>query len=264
MKPTWYVQSSIDITAHDKIFDICEELTLPFISVPIIPFSTELPAEVDFSAPGIPYGSTTFIDLCSKHSTLKHYTFTDKTRLTCCAYYQKLGKDFVNEPLYIGDIKNIPEFDICFLKSNQDSKAICGDVYTLEQIKELKKNCSAGFDSFLSDGLVVYCSTPKTVVDECRLVFMGGEYLTGSTYNVPYKGKKRELNIVDDKDVIDFAKKCIALYNPFYATVIDIGFDVDAQELKCIEYNCFNSSGWYACDWSAILSTLSTWVEKCK
>ena len=63
-----------------------------------------------------------------------------------------------------------------------------------------------------------------------------------------------------DSDIIDFAKSCIDIYNPFPVTVVDVGMSWEG--LKCIEYNCFNASGLYKCDHKSIIKSVTDWVAK--
>ena len=53
-------------------------------------------------------------------------------------------------------------------------------------------------------------------------------------------------------------QECIDIYNPFPVTVIDVG--MSWQGLKCIEYNAFNGSGWYDCDYEKIVQSVTDWV----
>jgi hypothetical protein len=269
-KLTWYVQSSINANAHDKIFDICENLNIPFISVPVIPFSLSLPDEIDFSTKGIPYGSNTYIALASENSFLNETTFYDEYLLSPEKYYKELGNKFLNEPKYIGTIRDLPEFEEIFMKCNSDNKVIIGDTYTKKDIVELKyllKNTynDMYFDDnmvnidLLSSDTVVYCSSLKTLSFETRNIFINGNWITGSYYKIGDNVNKIKMDRKSDNSIIEFAKECIDTYNPFEISVIDIG--ESCEGLKCIEYNCFNASAWYDCDYYTIIELVTEYLS---
>lgn len=254
----FYIQSSINIECHDTIFEACEELGYDFESVPIIPFSTELPEDVDFSKPGLPYGSTTFVRLAGEHENLKKYTYQSKEKLNPKAYFDHLGELYLNEPLYVGPISNLPELDEVFMKCNSDNKEITGRVYSKEEIIELKKITSTYYEggNIVSPDLEVYCSTPKDLAFETRNIFIGGEWIDGSYYRK--RGRTCRVRMTEeDQEIIDFAKQCISKYQPFDMNVVDIGLSYEG--LKCIEYNCFNASGWYGCDHKLIVQKSKEW-----
>mgnify|MGYP005612656915 CR=1 FL=1 len=254
----FYIQSSINIEAHDTIFVACEELGYDFESVPIIPFSTELTDDIDFSKPGMPYGSTTFIRLSGEHPNLKKYTYQSKEKLNPQTYYEKLGDLYLNEPVYVGPIKDVPDFEEVFMKCNSDGKDITGRVYTLDEIQELRRITTTQYEdgNIVSPDLEVFCSTTKDLAFETRNIFIGGEWIDGSYYRK--NGRTCRNRMTDeDAEIIEFAKKCIDRYQPFDMNVVDIGLSYHG--LKCIEYNCFNASGWYACDHKLIIQKAKEW-----
>ena len=155
----------------------------------------------------------------------------------------------------------MPEFDEIFIKCNSDSKAISGDIYTKEDILELKSVTTTMYDqgNIISPDLIVYCSSLKSLDYETRNVFVNGEWLTGSFYRQNKKRQRERLDKEVHSDIIKFAKKCIDVYNPFPVSVIDVGLDYEG--LKCIEYNCFNASGWYECDYELIVKSVSDLVD---
>jgi len=265
MQPTWYIQSSINIEKHDRIFDICENLNIPFVSLPIIPFTTEVPDDIEYIHPAIPYGTCKYVRLSKKHPILSKNTWYDKDLLNSAKYYQALGDKYLNEPLFHGTVRDLPIFDEVFLKSNADLKEITGGVYTKENITELK-DALKGTDSELYYGgdiisldTVVYCSSLKNLEYETRNIFVNGEWITGSFYRQEQKMKRERLQKDKHSDIINFAKDCIDIYNPFPVTVIDVGMSDNG--LKCIEYNCFNASGWYDCDDELIVQSITDYVK---
>jgi len=62
------------------------------------------------------------------------------------------------------------------------------------------------------------------------------------------------------QDVLDVAEEAIKRHNPAPVYMIDIG-QID-NELKVIEYNGFNSAGFYACDVNNIVDAVNEYVEK--
>lgn len=259
-KCTWIVQSSLDMNTHDKICQICEDSQQPYLSLPLIPFANEFPEEINLvKYPAIIYGSTTCVQLASQHAYLKRTTYFNDKLLAPSVYCEKLGDRMLNEPLYIGAISNLPNFDdLVFLKCNSDSKQIAGRVWEPSEIVELKDVTEKQYanGNIVSPDTVVFVSTPKNTEYESRLVFLNGEYLTGSYYkhnNRPY------MKFLDNVEIISFAKDCIADYNPFPCTVIDIA--TTQCGMKVVEYNCFNASGFYQCEIDKIISSVSHYLE---
>ena len=152
------------------------------------------------------------------------------------------------------------------MKCNADLKSITGDIFTKQDIQELKQNLKSKDDQFFFAGNIatldteVYCSSLKSLDYEARNIFVDGKWIDGSTYRHTQKRKRERLSVdnTEHKEIIDFAQECINIYNPFPVTVIDVGMSWEG--LKCIEYNTFNGSGWYDCDYENIVQSVSNWV----
>jgi hypothetical protein len=261
--PTWYIQASINLHTLDPLHDAFEALGMTYVQVPTIPFKKELPDDVEYVSPAIPFGGCSYVRLCKDHPIMNENLFYDKDKLKPSVFFDKLGDKYLNEPVYVGTIRDLPEFDEIFMKCNADLKDITGKIFTKEEIVDLKTSLMTPDASLYFDGnianadLEVYCSSLKSLDYETRNIFVDGKWITGSFYKQRI-GKAEQLTRSAHSEIIDFAQSCIDVYNPFPVTVIDVGMSWEG--LKCIEYNCFNASGLYRCDYQAIIKSVTDWV----
>jgi len=85
---------------------------------------------------------------------------------------------------------------------------------------------------------------------------VNGRAVTGSQYRL-----KSMLHVKPDlpSEVREFAERMAALYSP------EPGFVMDVSEwrdrLYITELNCFNASGFYACDVRKIVEESSHWID---
>ena len=67
MTPTWYIQSSISYHTLEPLHDAFEALDMTYVQVPTIPFKQELPDDIEYISPAIPFGGCSFVRLCIDH-----------------------------------------------------------------------------------------------------------------------------------------------------------------------------------------------------
>ena len=63
MTPTWYIQSSISYHTLEPLHDAFEALDMTYVQVPTIPFKQELPDDVEYISPAIPFGGCSRRDI---------------------------------------------------------------------------------------------------------------------------------------------------------------------------------------------------------
>lgn len=92
----------------------------------------------------------------------------------------------------------------------------------------------------------------KDIYQEYRFFVIDGKVVTGSLYK--QGGKPLSSPIVND-DVLQFAEDMVNIWCPDRGFVIDIAVLPD-NELKIVELNNLNSSGFYSCDIGKIVNAI--------
>jgi hypothetical protein len=105
----------------------------------------------------------------------------------------------------------------------------------------------------------VQVATPKDLVHEWRTIVIRDWVITGSQYlSHGEKVKQGSYGTLPDH-VVAFAEACAKLYQPAEVFVLDVG-ELANGELRVVECNCFNASGWYWSDFHAIAREVSAYV----
>lgn len=140
-----------------------------------------------------------------------------------------------------------------FIRPTNDGKDFSGTVTTWPEFLKWRKLV---FD-FPNDGLNLNADTEvmvsplKKIYSETRYFVVDGKIITGSQYKL---GKRVVYSEACDDLNREFAQSMINIWQPDRAFVIDIADTPDG--FKIIECNTFNSSGFYACDVSAIVQAV--------
>lgn len=175
-------------------------------------------------------------------------------------YYKDyvLNKDFSFIPF--GNLKDLKwqlfrtfarETEI-FMRPNSGAKSFTGGVFDLvdfdKEIDKIKE------ESEVKDDDLVLVSSVKKILAEFRLICFGNEIVGYSTYR--FNGLLTEIKSVP-KEVLDFWT--LALHDtrwiPEKFYVVDIVMDNDGS-YYVLEFNCLNSSNWYAADVEKILEKI--------
>lgn len=230
----------------------------PTVFIDLIPFSRELKSNEPLdSADFIPYGSTLLTNL--GYSTYKwrglHF---DLTRFN----YEEAIKnrsDMLNDDLImplsdaIDFLKNGQDVDI-FIRPSEDLKQFSGQVIKAHECADWLKDateCDSSGSYKLDLTTKVVIGEPRNIKAEWRWFVIDGKIVGGSMYR--RNGRlysKREL----DTATIDEAQQLANIWLPDSCCVMDTALVGD--ELKVIEFNCINSSGFYDNDVAAIFKAL--------
>lgn len=259
----WLVQNNlIKEELIVSMEDACKKTGQNFVGLKIIPFtdSIEFGFPPGFESPKgkiVPYGSTSMIKMFDKSKLDKSGFFFNQENLKTSKWAKELGNRVLNydaQFMTLAEAMKLTEGEF-FMKPDNDLKDFCGSEVSAQGIRKFYDQVSAGGFTFGTDIPVVLCPLKNTGW-EYRL-FMIENYAIGSS---SYKLKTM---IRQDKpvpsEVFDFARSVADQWRPDDVYVMDV-CETDSG-LKVVEFNCFNASGFYACDVENIVQQVSQYVE---
>ncbi len=264
MKPTWIVQSNL--ISEDTLADVSRAALLhgyDCVGVKIIPF-TDNPEFLfdpffDFPAgPMIPYGSTSMIKTFSKSKWNKKGFFFNEANLKTSVWVKHLGDSVLNHDalfMTLEEAFTLEGNQTYFMKPDNDLKDFCGDKVTANEVRAFYDSVSAGGFCFKSDIPIVLCPI-KNIGWEYRLFMIRDRVIAKSSYRLKSMLCKDEP--VPDA-VVNFAVEQARIWYPDDVYVMDV-CETDSG-YKIVEFNCFNASGFYSCDVSAIVKEVSEFVS---
>lgn len=264
MMVNWLVQTNL---IKEDIFPNIEKaakgIGFGCTGLKIIPFSDsiEFGFPPGFEIPRgkiIPYGSTSMIKMIDRSSLDKSGFFFNQENLKTSKWARELGNRVLNydaQFMTLAEAMKLTEGEF-FMKPDNDLKDFSGSEVTAHGIRKFYDQVSAGGFTFGTDIPVVLCPLKNTGW-EYRL-FMIENYAVGaSSYKL--KTMLRQDKRVPD-EVFDFANSVAEQWRPDDVYVMDV-CETD-KGLKVVEFNCFNASGFYACDIENIVEQVSYHVER--
>jgi hypothetical protein len=231
---------------------------LPHEFVGVIPFSREITSnEVLEGTDYIPYGSTLFTNLAFekgwKGLHFDHYRFNYTMGLTH-------RQDMLNGGAYtiqsaMGFLKTRPADEQWFIRPNADLKQFTGHCINAGECASWLKDameCQSSGTYKLDPNDIVILSRPKDIKMEWRWFIVGRKVISGAMYRNPQKQLVRipETCPATIAEAQEFAN----LWLPDPCCVMDLAY-VDDQ-VRVIEFNCINSSGFYGHDIKKIFTAL--------
>jgi hypothetical protein len=129
-----------------------------------------------------------------------------------------------------------------FVRLTKDSKYFSGEVYTKNSWMEYRQRCIDNYTvEILLNESNILVSSLKDIQQEVRCWVVGGKVVTASRYKLFDRVSYQ--NYDDEYFYTNFAQAMADKYQPAEAFVIDVCLAND--ELKVIEVNCINASGFY-------------------
>lgn len=263
-KVTWAVQTNLgEIPAIEKLRQACEDTGNVFVPFQAIPFCDDLP-DLPTDGPTVFYGSTNVIHRIHKSQRWNPGTFfnegnfnfsTWSKRYKCLNAYghtmtlARMVADFKHL-----DIRNDREF---FIRPVADDKAFAGTVMNAGEITEWVGELSSCDSPQVSPDTVIMFAKPVHIAREWRIFIVNGHPSNGSLYRVDHKLKTSAAVPIH---VVDFARQQAKLFQP--ASVFTMDIAEASGELYVIEVNCFNSSGFYDSNVSALVGDISHFLTK--
>ena len=231
----------------------------PHHYIGLIPFSREIVSEVELDGLDyIPYGSTLLTTLVATDLKWKGLFFDLDTFNYSASV--KNRDDMLNNDLIIS-VKDAVEFlqqkenvGDWFIRPSHDLKQFSGQVIDSVECTEWLKDamlCDSSGSYRLDADTPVVLAKPVNIQAEFRWFIVGGKVISGSLYLC--RGQFRKERITDP-ELIAEAQQFADKWLPSPCCVMDLAL-VDNQ-LKVVEFNCINSSGFYDTDIDLILKEL--------
>lgn len=238
-----------------KIKDVMVNYDHEYVSV--LPFSHEIKADnplvgKDF----IPYGSTLFINLASELGWNGCYFDISKFNYEASV---KNRNDMLNSNVLtikeaLKYLKTQPEDKIWFTRPSNDLKQFTGLVTTSKSCIEYFENALLADSSSIAQlkpETAIVLSEPKNIDAEYRWFVVDRKVVSGSLYR--HSGLMFRERVTDLK-VIAEAQTFADGWLPHDNCVMDLA--LVNGEMKVIEFNCLNGSGFYDNDVDAIFKAL--------
>ena len=256
----WLIHNKFD---NDKsvcrLMSNLERMGIGYTRATVVPFSDDgiifedesITTDTLKHLPIFTYGSYTMARISTKY--FKPAAFISPF-IAMDYLLQNYGNEMLNSDLTIGTIRNTnPDMEMFFIRPVEDTKSICGDIWSKEDFNCWKEKVLANDikDSFSVEETystvipdTVICIAPYKKIDaEFRCFVVNGKVVTASQYksnSIPYFSAH-----VDDY-IIDYANEMVNHWQPDKAFTLDIALYNDKPCI--IEANCINSCGLYEAD----------------
>jgi hypothetical protein len=266
----WVVQNNIyKEQKHSILMKTLKEKKIPHIEVKVVPFSDDklLPSEFDSheykgiiddikgveipnNTPVMVLGGTTLAKIAERRGWNPGSFLNENFHYN--QWKNALGDYLLNSEAMVGNLRDInPAWDTFFIRPCEDTKDFSGIVYTKEGFNRWREELLKDEDSYPFINSEVVSSPVKIIEAEYRFFVVDGHIVTYSQYKL---GDKLYKNATVDKEVIQFTKEMINLWQPARAFVIDIAKTNEGY--KVIEINNFNSAGFYDADVVKIIDAI--------
>lgn len=251
MNIIWIIQNNLLNKQNiDSIKQVCKNNDMNYISWDIIPFQDEV---IDFyfnkNQKIIFYGSTRIANVLYENNCWNGCIYYDKDKFTYRNYLDKYKDKMLNYDCEIIKIKDVMNSSLwknnyhLFMRPDKDLKEFAGMIINGSNYESWVKSIIENELLDVNENTEVVLSTKKDIEDEWRVFIVGGKVSSCSHYRTFGR-----LNIYkdDNEQVKEFCENLNKNYSPSDVFVMDVCKYED--ELKIIEINCFNSSGFYDCD----------------
>lgn len=231
---------------------------LPHDFIGVIPFSREITSNEPIEGKEyIPYGSTLLSTLAADLGWVGCHLNLEKFNYEAFAQNRN---DMLNAEQIVTIAEAIEILDKCpadqqwFVRPSLDLKQFSGQCINAEECHEWfidATECDSSGTYRLEYDTKVVLARPKDIQAEWRYFVVDGRIVSGSMYRL--RGQLVKL-AEHDVDVLKEAQLFADQWLPDKCCVMDLAL-VDG-ELKVVEFNCINSSGFYNHDVKAIFTEL--------
>lgn len=232
---------------------------LPHEFIGLIPFSREITANVPLEGVDfIPYGSTLLTTLGYELKWKGCHFDLEKFNYGACTINRS---DMLNDYLIwtmehlIPLMETRPADEAWFIRPSADLKQFSGQVMNASECAAWLKdamNCESSGSYKLEPTTPIVAARPQNIQAEWRWFIVGSKVVDGSMYRAHGQLQKKHET---DKNVIDEAQEFADKWLPDPNCVMDLALLRDG-EVKVIEFNCINSSGFYGHDVNKIFKEL--------
>lgn len=222
---------------------------IPHEFVTVLPFDNKITPDVN-GIDWIPYGSSSLANISKELGfTGLNFDLDVLNYETFCRNRDDMLNDgYINSiDMAVKHMNTYTNDELLFTRPSEDTKQFPGYVDKISNITkhfEDMVNCSSEGSYAMSKDDIVILSNPKEILMEWRYFIIGGKIVDGSIYR-----KSGELfkEHEDDENVLEEAQQLADKWLPSDCCVMDLGLIETEQgrELKVIEFNNINSSGFY-------------------
>ena len=253
----WLLQTAIGEDDRVTIVKALNEENTPFTNVKLRPFTQDvqgLPPKYK-EMPVVLYGSVNLAKW-GKKKGLKGVWWNDNFNFE--VQLNVFGNHMLNWDSEIHMFGAIPKYEgERFIRPVDDGKAFTGEIISSDNLvgwQDRIKYFSG--DDQIHPSVKVQLSPVKSIFREYRFFVVNGKVVTGSMYNEDNKVIRRPLDKQDD-DVVDYAQSMINIWQPDIVSVIDIAVLNDTYDMKIIEFNNANASGFYKSDMNKLVRAIN-------
>lgn len=245
--------------AHMKTIQTqCQKDDVGFMEIQIVPFERSVVGGYpNIEGNVVVYGSTAIFTVQQKCNWTPGVFSIIKESETL----DMLGDRYLNhdmrvlEPNQVVPYVEDQGYEFFFVKPDKDLKSFDGTVTDALKFPYFIENAMQ-YNNYDPETKICVSSI-KHIDKEWRIFVFNQEIVGVSQYR-----KNRRLDIREgiDDDALKFASEIIKKHNPALGYVIDVCKTYDG-ELKVIEYNTFNCSGFYDCDVSNIVKSVNLYFR---
>lgn len=248
----------------DNLIEIKEAIKdYPHEFVGCIPFSHEITSnEPLIGTDFIPYGSNVMTEVAAERGW-KGCHFDLRTA-NYEAFIKNRNDMLNNNVMRLDDavkfLETCRKWELWFIRPSKDLKEFSGLVDRADNLVEWLRDrllCASSGSYQLQPDTMVVLSLPKVIDAEYRWFIIGGKVVSGSMYrNNGQLYSEEQLDPLVIQEAQEFANKWLP--NP--CCVMDLAL-LSTGEVKVIEFNAINSSGFYKCNISKIFQTWWRYYE---
>lgn len=250
----WILQKNlISKQQVDEVIDIFQNNEIPFEAVDVIPFSDTI--EIKSNDPfKIPYGSTSLSNFAYKNNW-KGIFFNENFKTSV---WIKNRNDLLNSDCRIFTVEEARNVMLTedarewFVRPDNDLKEFAGARMFTCEFNEWMDNMSGANGNLLHEKTSIVVAPVKKISAEWRWFIVNGKIIDGSIYRLRGVLHKQH---EDDPDVYAEVQELVDIWLPHETCVMDTALVED--QLKVIEFNCLNCSGFYDHDIEKIILAIT-------
>lgn len=250
----WVIQENMFWDAAvERLAEALRRLEIPHTLAKVIPFGGGLEVDVEMTGPVVVVGSM----------SLAHYAvqrgwspgaWINAERFGYQAYVEAFGELMLNHDAHAVRFADALDHDMesFFIRPDDDGKLFAGTITNRARFADWQaKIASADLTWTITPNTKVIVSSIKTIITETRFIVVNGDVVTGSVYR---RDGRTLYDSVVSPDVEIFARKQAQLWTPDRVCVLDVAETDDG--MRIVEFNNFNSAGWYECDVLKIIAAI--------
>ncbi len=254
----WILQENLiskeQVTGFEDVFI---KHNIPFERVTVIPFTDNV--DVKSKDPvKIPYGSTRMSTFAYENKW-KGMFFNENFKTSI---WIKEREDMLNSDAHFFTVHEAMVAMLhedereWFIRPDNDLKEFAGCKRMTSEFVDWVDRMSGANGNLLNDDTDIVVAPVKNITAEWRWFIVNGEVIDGSLYRLMGRLRKEHEG---DIDIINEAQGLADIWLPHETCVMDTA--LVKGELKVIEFNCLNASGFYDHDLEKIILAITNHVK---